>query len=131
MKFKFKTQKYQVDAVSAVTDVFQGQPYIKYEEYTRDLGYKPEGSYRQNSLFDDNDEVISAKKDFEDDDTGFSNATVKISSEKLLENIRKIQSDSNLHESSSLSNPLGAVSLDIEMETGTGKTYVYLRTILC
>ena len=33
MKFKFKTQQYQVDAVSAVTSVFNGQPFIKYEEY--------------------------------------------------------------------------------------------------
>ena len=38
MKFRFKTQQYQVDAVNAVIDVFKGQPFINYEEYTRDLG---------------------------------------------------------------------------------------------
>ena len=38
MKFRFKTQKYQVDAVNSIVDVFRGQPYLRGEEYTRDLG---------------------------------------------------------------------------------------------
>jgi type III restriction enzyme len=125
MKFRFKTQKYQVDAVNAVVDVFKGQPFLYAEEYTRDLGViTPIQGNRQMSLL----EPIENNED-DDDDIGFSNASIKITSDKLLENIRSIQSKSNLQESNQLVNNLGAVSLDIEMETGTGKTYVYTRTI--
>ena len=125
MKFRFKTQKYQVDAVNAVVDVFKGQPFLHAEEYTRDLGViTPIQVNRQMSLL----EPIENNED-DDDDIGFSNASIKITSDKLLENIRSIQSKSNLQESNQLVNNLGAVSLDIEMETGTGKTYVYTRTI--
>jgi len=126
MKFRFKTQKYQVDAVNAVVDVFKGQPFLHAEEYTRDLGViTPIQGNRQMSLLDS----IENNEDDDDDDIGFSNASIKITSDKLLENIRSIQSKSNLQESNQLVNNLGAVSLDIEMETGTGKTYVYTRTI--
>lgn len=38
IKFKFKTQKYQTDAVDAICNVFNGQPYSKNAQYTRDLG---------------------------------------------------------------------------------------------
>lgn len=114
MKFKFKTQDYQVDAVDSVVDVFKGQPLIKYEQYTIDLG----------------DNNRSQKEfEFEDDDVGFSNAKIKIDDECLLRNIKDIQSASNLFESNDLDTSLGRVSLDVEMETGTGKTYVYTRTI--
>jgi type III restriction enzyme len=125
MKFRFKTQKYQVDAVNAVVDVFKGQPFLHAEEYTRDLGVvAPNQVYRQMSVFEPTEDSGD-----DDDDIGFSNASIKITSDKLLENIRSIQSKSNLQESNQLVNNLGAVSLDIEMETGTGKTYVYTRTI--
>ena len=53
MKFRFKTQKYQVDAVNSVVDVFSGQPYQQGEEYTRDLGIlkaKPAAQMPQSKL---------------------------------------------------------------------------------
>ena len=134
MKFRFKTQQYQVDAVNSVLDVFKGQPYINGEQYTRDLGddkYRQKGPTQQ-SLFDvdyDDNIVIKNKFDDEDDDIGFCNATIKIDDNHILNNIKDIQNKSNLHESRELDNSLGRVSLDIEMETGTGKTYVYTRTI--
>lgn len=131
MKFKFKTQQYQVDAVNAVLDVFKGQPYINGEQYTRDLGdekYRQRGYAQQMFSFED-EENFKASIDDEDDDIGFSNATIKINDQQLLKNIREIQSKSNLYESESLDKSLGTVSLDVEMETGTGKTYVYTRTI--
>ncbi len=127
MKFIFKTQQYQVDAVNAVVDVFKGQPFIAGEEYTRDLGEQKKTKVTAISIFD---KEPSGQRLVEDDyDLGYSNATIKISQEKLLENIRQIQAESNLHESRSLLGNFGAVSLDVEMETGTGKTYVYTRTI--
>jgi type III restriction enzyme len=128
MKFRFKTQKFQVDAVNAIVDVFKGQPFIHAEEYTRDLGVVATSQLRQQmSLFEDSESGKSLLDD--GDDIGFSNASIKISEDKILENIREIQSKSNLKESRELSKNLGLVSLDIEMETGTGKTYVYTRTI--
>ena len=127
MKFIFKTQQYQVDAVNAVVDVFKGQPFIAGEEYTRDLGEQKKTKVTAISIFDKEPSGQSLVED--DYDLGYSNATIKISQEKLLENIRQIQAESNLHESRSLLGNLGAVSLDVEMETGTGKTYVYTRTI--
>ncbi|GHU71810.1 hypothetical protein FACS189450_08470 [Spirochaetia bacterium] len=48
---------------------------------------------------------------------------------QLLKNIHEIQTESNIKLSPSLVKELGAVSLDVEMETGTGKTYVYIKTM--
>lgn len=126
MKFRFKTQQYQVDAVSAVVDVFKGQPLIGFEEYTRDLGVSNKPKIRKISMFDSDENTATLLDD--NDDIGYSNASIKLSDERLLDNIREIQSKSNLQESRHLVNSLGTVSLDVEMETGTGKTYVYTRT---
>ena len=127
MKFRFKTQQYQVDAVNAVVDVFKGQPHIGFEEYTRDLGVSKKVKIQVISMFDSDENTASIADD--NDDIGYSNASIKLTDERLLDNIRDIQSKSNLQESRNLVNSLGAVSLDVEMETGTGKTYVYTRTI--
>src|SRR5690554_238480 len=127
MKFRFKTQQYQVDAVNAIVDVFKGQPFINYEEYTRDLGVVKKDKFQKISMFDMDENNALIVDD--NDDIGYSNASIKITDEKILDNIRELQSKSNLHESKNLSKSLGAVSLDVEMETGTGKTYVYTRTI--
>ncbi|MBF1705075.1 MAG: hypothetical protein HXO79_08840, partial [Selenomonas sp.] len=59
-------------------------------------------------------------------DDGFRNETLHLTKEQLLTNVRREQSARNLHLSESLSAPLGACALDVEMETGTGKTYVYI-----
>ena len=63
------------------------------------------------------------------DDTGYKNELVEISDEQLLHNIQAIQSQNNIKRSAALVKDLGRCSLDIEMETGTGKTYVYIKTI--
>ena len=57
MKFKFKVQQYQTDAVNAVADVFKGQPYLEHSKYTIDMGVqKPGMVYADNAaqmgLFD-------------------------------------------------------------------------------
>lgn len=126
MKFRFKTQQYQVDAVNAVVEVFKGQPYIGFEEYSRDLGVSNQPQKRQISMFDSDESQASLLGD--NGDIGYSNASIKLTDERLLNNVREIQSKSNLQESRNLINSLGTVSLDVEMETGTGKTYVYTRT---
>lgn len=63
------------------------------------------------------------------DDTGYKNEVVELTDDQLLKNIQILQSESNIKLSSSLSKDLGRVSLDVEMETGTGKTYVYIKTM--
>lgn len=115
MKFNFKIQKYQTDAVDAVVKVFQGQGYHDKIDYIRDLGKisKPQ----QIDMYD------------MDDDTGYKNENIALTDEQLLINIQKLQSQNNIKQSQSLIKDLGRCSLDIEMETGTGKTYVYIKTM--
>ena len=128
MKFRFKIQKYQTEAVESVVNVFNGQPKQDMSTYTRDLGIVANTNrIVKQTLFDD----YLDNNTFDDSDVGFANASIGLSESRLLDNIRSIQSKANLQESSSLvnTNGLGAVSLDVEMETGTGKTYVYIKTM--
>ena len=129
MKFRFKVQGYQTDAVKAVVNVFDGQPRQNPSQYTLDIGVKKKDTQVQGSLFDEEGNVRDIYDD--DYDVGFSNAPIKIMESKLLENIKNIQSSSNIRESDSLyaTEGLGACQLDVEMETGTGKTYVYIKTM--
>ena len=62
---------------------------------------------------------------------GWRNADVEFTDKQLLDNIKKMQVDGNIPQSKLLvkQDGLGACSLDIEMETGTGKTYVYIKTM--
>lgn len=124
MKFNFKIQQYQTDAVEAVVKVFNGQGFHDGISYVRDLGkYK---NLQQGSFvpFNGTNEVIVPF-----DDTGYKNEVVEISDEQILRNIQTLQSQSNIKLSKELNKELGCCSLDIEMETGTGKTYVYIKTM--
>ena len=127
MKFKFKIQQYQSDAVKAIADVFQGQPYQEHTKYTMDMGERKQQS-AQISMFE-SAEAKSVITDLYEDDIGFANNRIELSSDMLLNNIRNIQSLSNINESATLCHSLGAVDLDVEMESGTGKTYVYIKTM--
>ena len=109
MKFKFKIQPYQTEAVENTVAVFAGQPSHDGTQYRRDLG--------------------KVNKTLFDEDSGYRNYDIELTSNQLLDNIRKIQAGSDLPLSEQLSSGLGAVNLDIEMETGTGKTYVYIKTL--
>ncbi|MDE7412957.1 MAG: DEAD/DEAH box helicase family protein [Muribaculaceae bacterium] len=114
MKFKFKIQGYQTDAVSNTTAIFTGQPNRDNAHYRRDLGKLAAGTMR---------EML--------EDDGYRNADVELSSKQLLENLHSVQTLAGVPLSKSLSkiDGLGAVNLDVEMETGTGKTYVYIKTM--
>ena len=122
MKFKFKIQQYQTDAVNAIADVFAGQPYRSQNKYTLDKGVVQQKA--QISLFEPGSDAAP-----EEDDMGFANARIELTSEQLLSNIKNIQALSNIDESQTLSHKFGAVDLDVEMETGTGKTYVYIKSM--
>ena len=124
MKFKFKIQDYQTDAVNAVTKVFEGQRYIDRLSYMRDLGKQTQQV--QQSMFEGDADSIY------DVGLGFGNAYIELSDEKLLDNINALQDENNIKRSSTLSKPFGnncRCALDIEMETGTGKTYCYIKTM--
>ncbi len=111
MKLQFKHQKFQADAAKAVVDVFAGQPYQTFS-YQMDKGTtkQPVG------LFE--------KSDF----TGWRNQPIvpELSKEMILEHIQKIQRTHQIAPSKKLE---GMYNLTIEMETGVGKTYTYIKTM--
>ncbi len=114
MKLKFKTQAYQTAAVQTVVDCFKGQPPASPEaiSYRIDPG--------------------KAKKGVEDlfTESGFKNADLTLTDTTLVDNIRQVQHQQNLPVSDALvKTKVARVNLDVEMETGTGKTYCYIKTI--
>ena len=124
MKFKFKIQDYQTEAVDAVVKAFEGQSYNDKVSYMRDLGSTQ--AWKQASLFVDDATFFAG------DSNGFENAPIELSDEQLLDNIRALQLQNNIKQSPALSKPFGnncRCALDIEMETGTGKTYCYIKTM--
>lgn len=125
MKFNFKIQQYQTDAVEAVIDVFNGQGFHDGISYVRDRGRH---AYNEEQLGFISSDALNEIM-YSDDDAGYKNEEVHLSDEQLLTNIRNLQSQNNIKRSQSLINDLGRCSLDIEMETGTGKTYVYIKTM--
>lgn len=126
MKFNFKIQQYQTDAVQAVVDVFAGQGYSDKLSYIRDIG-KQKANQQMTIIPAGEDDSIDIYDPM--DDTGYKNEIVELSDDQLLNNIHKIQSENNIKLQKSLNKDLGRCSLDIEMETGTGKTYVYIKTM--
>lgn len=125
MKFNFKIQQYQTDAVEAVARVFAGQGFHEKIGYRRDIGeISNSGSAMALNMLDTLDDEVNIS-----DDTGYKNELVGLSDEKLLKNIQQLQNENNIKMSTSLVKALGRCSLDIEMETGTGKTYVYIKTM--
>ncbi|MGI6615701.1 MAG: type III restriction-modification system endonuclease [Dethiobacteria bacterium] len=117
MKFKFKIQPFQTEAAESIVKVFAGQPNYGLSKYRRDLGKRIP---QEQSTLEEYD------PEFE---SGYRNAKVELTREQLLKNIRRVQVANNIKYSSDLVAGLGAVSLDVEMETGTGKTYVYIKTM--
>lgn len=111
MKLRFKHQKFQADAAKAVVDVFTGQPYLT-PSYMMDRG---DGSYQQ---------TLTDEADF----TGWSNHKIvsEISDRIILENLQRVQRTNQLKPSDRLE---GRFNLTIEMETGVGKTYTYIKTM--
>lgn len=121
MKLKFKIQQYQTDAVENVVRVFDGQPNQGLLEYKIDHGHV----YVEN-----NGKRVEVKElKYDEEDTGYKNGEVVLDEETLLKNIHQIQTENNIRLSNDLVKKLGHCQLDVEMETGTGKTYVYIKTM--
>lgn len=128
MKFSFKIQQYQTDAVDAVVRVFQGQPYHAGVSYLRDIGTSQGMSGQLSLLAPEDNEGQTELQDLMND-SGFKNEVIRLTDEQILDNVRTLQDESGIHQSAGLVAPMGRCSLDIEMETGTGKTYVYIKTM--
>ena len=128
MKIKFKVQPYQTNAVESVVDCFSGQMFNDNISYMIDPGAVKKG------------EQYRADAEYE----GFKNADLQLIPAQILENIREVQRRQNIPISEGLNAywdaeknkamPKGYIAgsdinLDVEMETGTGKTYCYIKTI--
>ncbi|MDN5870204.1 MAG: DEAD/DEAH box helicase family protein [Nitrococcus sp.] len=120
MKLKFKQQTYQTLAVDALADCFAGQPKSSGIGYRIDPGVMdtpPPSQQQQEPLHVD---------------AGFRNAELKLSAAQLLENVQAVQRRQNLPQSTKLVNDAKTgcpLNFDIEMETGTGKTYCYIKSL--
>lgn len=118
MKFTFKIQQYQTNAVESIVKCFEGQQFADKITYLRDKGIRPKIPSANQELFET-----------EDADFGYANAPLALSDRYLLSNIHKIQDQNFIVHSAKIEETAGHPSFDIEMETGTGKTYVYTKTM--
>ena len=111
MKLQFKHQKFQADAAKAVVDVFAGQPYLT-PSYMIDRGA----------------DRFKQFTDTEEEFTGWSNQKIvpDLSDKIILEHLQKIQRNNQIKPSEKLE---GHFNLTVEMETGVGKTYTYIKTM--
>lgn len=112
MKFKFKIQQYQTDAVENTVAVFRGQPSHTLSAYRRDLG-----TYKEKRFA------------YKEEEIGYGNHRLELDRQTILRNIRSVQNLYDIPPSETLAQGVAPVNLDIEMETGTGKTYVYIKTM--
>src|SRR3989339_1388594 len=104
MKLHFDpNQQFQIDAIKSIVDIFEGQPLSK-GDYEFSLS-QDSGSLQFN-------------------ENGVGNNLI-LSEEQILQNLKEVQKRNEIPASA----PLAGLNFSVEMETGTGKTYVYLRTI--
>lgn len=103
LKFKFDSKlQFQLDAMNSIVDLFEGQPIDE--------------SIMKNTFEKKKGEII---------DFAYVGNNLVLDSEDILNNLKKIQDNNDLE----ISKKLEGMNFSVEMETGTGKTYVYLRTI--
>ena len=136
MKFQFKIQPFQTEAAESVVRVFAGQPNVGESKYRRDIGSEKRLSEDEriarrgfvpitySAMSDEEKRLVE-----EEYENAYRNENVQLSKEQLLKNIHAVQTVNNIKYSDDIAAGLGAVSLDVEMETGTGKTYVYIKTM--
>lgn len=125
MKLRFKHQKFQEDATNAICNVFSGQP-----NETRKF------------LLDQGSSSSAAQSLFNDTQTGWANPQIHLREEDILKNLREVQKINKILPSNKIETLTSKVEWDdgrkqtvvkpvftIEMETGTGKTYTYIKTM--
>lgn len=124
MKLQYKNQQFQLDAVEAITSIFEGQPRQTNMSYMMDIGKE------KNITLD----IVN----------GFKNAAISLSDSDLLKNIQATQKKNGIltdnkivkmsiggkDKNTKIDNWKDSLTLSVEMETGTGKTYTYIKTML-
>jgi type III restriction enzyme len=115
LKLKFKHQQFQLDAVKSIVDCFEGQPNAL-SRFTLDRGRRQKP---KQLAIDDFASVEQAN-------IGFKNNAIQLIDREILKNIQSVQRNNGLKISEKLE---GKYNLTVEMETGTGKTYTYIRTM--
>ncbi len=128
MKLQYKNQAFQSDAAKAIVDVFAGQPRLT-PSYMIDRG---KGDYQHNMK--SNKDAIESSPSEEDLFTGWSNHPIvsNLSSQRILEQLNRVQRNNQIKPSErleGLSAPNYGFNLTVEMETGVGKTYTYIKTM--
>lgn len=126
MKLKFKVQPYQTHAVDAFADCFAGQPKSSGVSYRVDPGAKPVAPVAPQQI-----DLLGAKTP-EPTEAGFRNAELVLNASQLLGNVQGVQRRQNLPLSAALASDKHTgctINLDVEMETGTGKTYCYIKSM--
>ena len=133
MKLKFKNQGFQEAATAAVCDVFNGQPFHDPNVYTVDPG-KPQAAPSAPTVADASlpgfETMQQSVMDFADEpDVGYKNAEIELLPTDLQKNLNVVQDRQNLEHSAKFGTGTLLPELEVEMETGTGKTFVYIKTI--
>lgn len=127
MKLQFKEQQFQIDAVKAVVDCFAGQP-IKTNRFTLERSKDIIKKARELAQG-----IVANTLDLEVmENIGYRNTPIQITDNQILENLKRVQFGNDIPESTQLERPKGlnlGYNLTIEMETGTGKTYTYIRSM--
>lgn len=125
MKLQFKEQQFQINAVKAVVDCFEGQP-LETNRFTLE---------RSADLIRRAKAAGNAEFEFDTDlleNIGYRNRSINITEGQILENIHQVQQANDVLLSTQIERPKSiklGYNLTIEMETGTGKTYTYIRTM--
>ncbi|MHC1777536.1 MAG: type III restriction-modification system endonuclease [Lentimicrobium sp.] len=125
MKLQFKEQDFQIQAVKAIVDCFEGQP-LKTNRFTLERSKELIRKAKQASAG-----TMAIEYDIEEE-IGYRNSQLQLPEAHVLQNIQKVQKNNDLRESQQIERPNGVklgFNLTIEMETGTGKTYTYIRTM--
>ena len=110
MKLRFKRQKFQEDAVKATCDIFTGQPNSSHR-FLVDQG--------------DMDGTLLAQLER----AGFGNSDIVLQESQLIKNLHEIQGHQNIARNTKIERLNNRPVFTIEMETGTGKTYTYIKTM--
>ncbi len=120
MKIKFKQQPFQLDAVRSVVDCFNGQPALQ-SRYTLNEGRRQKPVQTELAWTGGGSALEEHGADL-----GYGNSPIQLLPHQVLDNVQAVQKERGLRRSERLE---GHYNLTVEMETGTGKTYTYIRTM--
>ena len=100
MKLQFKKQQFQLDAVQAVVDCFQGQP----EKTNRFTLERSKEIIRKTKLAAQGVQEMQFEME---EDIGYRNSSIQLMESAVLKNIQAVQSRNDLHESPRIERPKG------------------------